>query len=140
MWKKTVFKKSKILLKDTDGRYVVVSLQSGNCNFLIINVYLPCVTCDNDCIAVIERIFSEIHAVIDENMSADQHLLLMGDVNCSYEDMQLKLNLSAIKTFIDDWQLNLCNILKVFVVIIILTRILLWGIFLKLTICFVLNK
>ena len=48
LWKKTVFKKSKILLKDTDGRYVVISLLSGNCNFLIINVYFPCVTCDND--------------------------------------------------------------------------------------------
>ena len=73
-------------------------------------MYLPCVTSDNDCIAEIERIFSEIHAVIDENMSVDQHLLLMGDFNCSYGDMQLKLNLSAIKTFTDDWQLNLCNI------------------------------
>ena len=138
LWKKTVFKKSKILLKDPDGRYVVVSVQSGNCNFLIINVYLPCVTCNNDYIAKIERIFSEIHAVIDENMSVKQHLLLMGDFNCSYGAMQLKLNLSAIKTFINDWQLNLCNIKSISGYYN--TGILLWGNFIKLIICFVLNK
>ena len=41
LWKKMVFKKSKVLLKDTNGRYVVVSLQSEKFTCLIVNVYLP---------------------------------------------------------------------------------------------------
>ena len=34
----------------------------------------------------------------------------MSDFNCSFGYIQTKGNLSAIKTFINDLQLNLCNI------------------------------
>ena len=66
--------------------------------------------CDKDYIVELEKIFGEIHAVVDENMSANQHLLVMGDFNCSFGDIQTKGHISTIKTYTDDWQLNLCYI------------------------------
>lgn len=109
MWKKSLFTNAKILVKDKEGRYVAVKLKACQFECVVINVYLPCFTIDLDYSAELERIFGNIHVMLEQNVVGGQHLFVMGDFNCSFDDIRVKDQLNALKVFVNDWNLESCH-------------------------------